>query len=101
MSSQCRFVAAAAAAVCSASAIGGSGVQQLDQFATGFSGGTPLLIPAIDPADACWHAPSNHLFIADSEIEEVSSVWNLIHANIFECSLSGGTWRRNVTFVRK
>ncbi len=65
---------------------------QSGHFTTGFDGGgTPLLIPSIDPAGICYHAPSGHLFIADSEINEVAPAWDLIGANIFEVSLAGDT----------
>ena len=58
---------------------------QLNHFMTGFDElGTPLEIPAIDPAGITYHAPSGHLFISDSEIDEIDEVFNLIGVNIFE-----------------
>jgi hypothetical protein len=63
---------------------------QVGHFATGFNElGNPLLIPSIDPAGITFHAPSGHLLIADSEIEEVPAVWGIVHANIFEVSTAG------------
>ncbi len=87
-----QWLSAPAGAAMCAAAMGGSAVTQLDHFNTGYnSSGVPLVIPAIDPAGVAWHAPTGHLFIADSEIEEVSAVWSLIHKNIFEVSPSGNT----------
>ncbi len=87
-----QWLSAPAGAMMCAAAMGGSAVTQLDHFNTGFnSSGVPLVIPAIDPAGVAWHAPSGHLFIADSEIDEVSAAWSLIHKNIFEVSPSGNT----------
>lgn len=65
---------------------------ELNEFATGFDGsGVPLLIPAIDPAGVTWHAPSGHLFITDSEIDEVPEAWAIVGANVFEVSAAGDT----------
>ncbi len=87
-----QWLAAPAGAGFCAVAMGGTTVTQLNHFNTGFnSSGVPLVIPAIDPAGVAWHAPSGHLFIADSEIEEVSAAWSLIHKNIFEVSPAGTT----------
>jgi hypothetical protein len=63
---------------------------QVGHFVTGFDDlGNPLLIPSIDPAGISFHAPSGHLFVADSEINEVAAVWGVVHANIFEVSTAG------------
>jgi hypothetical protein len=90
---QCSlWVTAPAGAMVSAAAMAGGPVTQLNQFSTGYnSSGVPLVVPSIDPAGVAFHAPSGHLFIADSEIEEVSAVWSLIQKNIFECSRTGNT----------
>jgi hypothetical protein len=85
-------VAASAPAIgvlCGVAAAGGT-IGQLNHYMTGFNGsGTPLTIPAIDPAGICYHAPSGHVFITDSEIEEVPAAWAVVGANVFEVSLSG------------
>ena len=67
---------------------------QIGHFSTGYSGGTaggtPLTVPSIDPAGITYHPPSGHLFIADSEINEVGAVYPVpIGANLFETSLDG------------
>ncbi|MHC4082547.1 MAG: hypothetical protein ACYSU2_14630, partial [Planctomycetota bacterium] len=68
----------------------GAPITQLNYFATGYDeSGVPLLIPSIDPAGVGYHDPSGHLFIADSEINEVDPVFDLIEANIFEVSPGG------------
>ncbi|UCH85067.1 MAG: putative Ig domain-containing protein [Candidatus Latescibacterota bacterium] len=65
-------------------------IVQVGYFATGFDDlGNPLLIPSIDPAGITFHAPSGHLFIADSEINEVEPVFGVVGANIFEVSPAG------------
>jgi hypothetical protein len=68
-------------------------ITQFNQFATGYEGGTssgnPLTVPSIDPAGLVYHRPSGHLFISDSEINETSSVFSVVQANIFEISLTG------------
>jgi hypothetical protein len=65
-------------------------IVQANYFDTGYDGsGTPLLIPSIDPAGITYHAPSGHLFIADSEINEIPVVFDLVGGNIFEVSLEG------------
>ena len=67
-------------------------VTQLNYIETGFDqGGVPLVVPCIDPAGITYHPPSGHLFIADSEINEVAAAFALIGANIFEISLNGDT----------
>ena len=40
-----------------------------------------------DPAGIVYHPPSGHLFISDSEINEIAAIWNC--ENIFEISLLG------------
>ncbi|MCK9996253.1 MAG: putative Ig domain-containing protein [Candidatus Krumholzibacteria bacterium] len=65
---------------------------QTNHFDTGYDGtGTPLLIPSIDPAGISYHAPSGHLFIADSEINELPTVFAEVGGNIFEVSMTGDT----------
>ena len=65
---------------------------QTNYFDTGFDGnGTPLLIPSTDPAGITYHEPSGHLFIADSEINELPTVFPVVGGNIFEVSLAGDT----------
>ena len=66
-------------------------ITQLNHFTTGFELGVPLVIPSIDPAGIAYHEPSGHLFIADSEINEVSEVFDLVGANVFEISPDGET----------
>ena len=68
----------------------GTPLSQLNFYRTGFDGsGAPRLIPAIDPAGICWHAPSGRLFITDSEIEEVPEAFAIVGANVFEVSPAG------------
>ncbi len=62
---------------------------QLDYFATGFEEGMSLPIPSIDPAGVAFHTPSGHLFISDSEINEIPEVWAEVGANVFEVSTGG------------
>jgi len=45
------------------------------------------IIKSADPVGITYHAPSGHLFIADSEIDEIDAIWSC--ENIFEISLSG------------
>ena len=66
-------------------------ITQLRHFTTGFELGVPLVIPSIDPAGIAYHEPSGHLFIADSEINEVSAAFDLVGANLFEISPDGET----------
>jgi sugar lactone lactonase YvrE len=40
-----------------------------------------------DPAGITFHQPSGHLFITDSEINEISEIWDC--KNVFEVSLAG------------
>lgn len=49
-----------------------------------WSGG---IVMSTDPAGITFHQPSGHLFIADSEIDEISEIWDC--ANVFEISLAG------------
>jgi Concanavalin A-like lectin/glucanases superfamily/FlgD Ig-like domain/Putative Ig domain len=63
---------------------------QAHYFDTGYDEfDVPLLIPSIDPAGIAYHPPSGHLFIADSEINEVAEVFGEVGGNIFEISLAG------------
>jgi hypothetical protein len=85
-----RVASAAAALAVAAWAHAGIPLTQVGHFATGFDGsGRPLLIPAIDPAGIGYHDPTGHLFIADSEIEEVPAAFAIVGANVFEVSPSG------------
>lgn len=45
------------------------------------------VIRSTDPAGIVYHAPSGHMYIADSEINEIAGVWNC--ENIFEVNLTG------------
>ena len=45
------------------------------------------IIRSTDPAGIVYHPPSGHLFISDSEINEIAAIWNC--ENIFEISLLG------------
>ena len=45
------------------------------------------IIMSTDPAGITYHPPSGHLYISDSEIDEIDSIWN--NENIFEVSLAG------------
>lgn len=69
-------------------------ITQVNQFATGYSGGTasgtPLTIPSTDPAGIGYNAQTGRLFISDSEIDELP-VFSTVQANIFEVSLNGDT----------
>lgn len=45
------------------------------------------IIKSTDPAGIVYHKPSGHLFISDSEINEITEIWNC--ENIFEINLAG------------
>jgi hypothetical protein len=45
------------------------------------------IIKSTDPAGIVYHPPSGHLFISDSEINEIAAIWNC--ENIFEINLAG------------
>jgi hypothetical protein len=45
------------------------------------------IIKSTDPAGISYHPPSGHLFISDSEINEILTIWNC--ENIFEINLTG------------
>lgn len=45
------------------------------------------IIKSTDPAGLTYHEPSNHLFLSDSEINEIDTIWAC--ENIFEISLAG------------
>ncbi len=47
------------------------------------------IIPSTDAAGLTFHAPSGHLYLADSEINELSSIFD--GNNVFDISLSGDT----------
>jgi hypothetical protein len=67
-------------------------ISQVNYFDTGFANSTsPLAIPAIDPAGLVYHAPTGRLIIADSEINEVSSAFSIVQANLFATPTTGGT----------
>lgn len=75
------------------------------QFPTGFDeSGTALTVPSIDPSGITYHHPSGHLFIVDSEIDEVDEAWDEVGANIFEVSPAGdvlyGAWDLRVPIPR-
>ncbi len=63
-------------------------ITQVNFVATGFdtTTDTPLTVPAIDPAGLVYHAPTQRLFIADSEINEVPAAFDIVQANLFETS---------------
>jgi hypothetical protein len=63
----------------------------IDSFET-WAGG---IIRSTDVADLTYHAPSGHLYLVDSEIEEISSIFN--GDNIFEVSLAGNQVFREIT----
>lgn len=70
---------------------GGSRVESIRlvaHTATGFDTSTdmPLTVPAIDPAGLVYHPPTQRLFIADSEINEVPAAFSVVQANLFETS---------------
>src|SRR6188474_1426489 len=50
---------------------------------------TGSTIRSTDPAGIGYHSPSGHLFLADSEIEEMSQYF--VGDNIFEISTNGNT----------
>ena len=58
-------------------------ITQVDYFDT-WDGG---IIRSTDVAGIAYHPPSGHLYLADSEINELPSIFN--GDNIFETSLSG------------
>jgi hypothetical protein len=65
-------------------------IRQVNVFDTGFStSGNPLPVPAIDPAGVVYHEPTNTLFVADSEINEVAPAFDVVQANIFQTPLTG------------
>ena len=64
---------------------------QLNTFETGFVDGTALNIPSTDSSGIAYHPPSGNLFIADSEIAELSIFPEVISENVFEVSLDGQT----------
>ena len=45
------------------------------------------VIKSTDPAGITYHPPTGHLFIVDSEINEITSIWEC--ANVFEIDLLG------------
>jgi hypothetical protein len=67
-------------------------ISQTNYFDTGFANSTsPLAVPSIDPAGLVYHAPTGRLIIADSEINEVSSAFSIVQANLFAIPTIGGT----------
>jgi hypothetical protein len=67
-----------------------AGFSQQNHFLTGFGGsGQPLTIPSIDPAGVYYHPILDQLFIMDSEINEVATVFNQIGANGFLTTATG------------
>ena len=64
---------------------------QLDTFETGFVDGKALEIPSTDSSGIAYHPPSGNLFIADSEIAELSIFPKVISKNVFEVTLDGKT----------
>ena len=64
---------------------------QLNTFETGFIDGTALTIPSTDSSGIAYHPPSGNLFIADSEIAELSIFPEVISQNVFQVSLDGQT----------
>jgi DNA-binding beta-propeller fold protein YncE len=67
---------------------------QVGHFATGNEGGVfggaPLRVPSTDPAGIAFYPPTGHLFIADSEINEIDEAFDRVQANLFEVSANGG-----------
>lgn len=70
-------------------------VVQIATFTTGFeSDGLPRVVPSIDPAGLVWHSPTGHLFIVDSEIDQIKGeegedLWDYTEGNLFEVSPDG------------
>ena len=60
-------------------------ITQIGHFDT-WDGG---VIPSTDVAGLTYHSPSGHLFLSDSEINEIPEIFN--GNNLFEVSLSGDT----------
>jgi PKD repeat protein len=54
----------------------------------------PQVIKSTDPAGLTYHPPSGHLYISDSEINEIPEIFN--GANIFEVSRSGAELFREI-----
>ncbi len=81
-------------AALAASAVGApidnGAVFQVLRYETGFdSEGQALEVPSIDPSGVTYHDPTGHIFIVDSEIEEVAEVYSVVDANVFETTLAG------------
>jgi len=55
----------------------------------------PQVIKSTDPCGLTYHPVSGHLYIADSEINEITSIFSGV--NIFEISPSGNTLFREIT----
>src|SRR5437870_1069828 len=53
------------------------------------------IIKSTDPSGITYHAPSGHLIIADSEIDEIPAIFT--GSNLFEVSLKGDQVFREVT----
>lgn len=68
---------------------------QVRSFVTGFEeDGLPRVVPSIDPAGLVWHDPTEHLFIVDSEIDQIKGeegedLWDYTEGNLFEVSVDG------------
>jgi hypothetical protein len=65
-------------------------IQQLNVFETWDAG----IIRSTDVAGITYHAPSGHLYLADSEINELSGIFN--GDNMFEVSLAGDVVYREI-----
>lgn len=79
---------AMAGLACSEDSTGSNAVAGLELTATfdTWAGGTIL---STDPSGITFHPPSGHLFLTDSEINEIDDIWNC--QNVFEVSLAGDT----------
>lgn len=64
---------------------------QVNTFETGFVDGMPLNIPSTDSSGVAYYPPNRSLFIADSEIAELSIYPDVISENLFQVSLDGET----------
>jgi len=79
-----KLVAATLLAAMSATWVNAGEITLVRSFETWLA--SPRIIASTDPAGITYH-PSGHLFISDSEINELSPIWNC--ENIFEGSLLG------------
>jgi DNA-binding beta-propeller fold protein YncE len=65
-------------------------ISPVGYFATGQdAAGNWLPVRSIDPAGVYIDPLNSHVMIADSEVTEIVSVWEEVHANVFETTIAG------------